>query len=113
MQLRIILKQTLSPGIEQALEQRVGNLEKSLESIANGHKELLSRFTERVSANMEPRKEKESHEMGEDSTAQPSRFSGQQNAGDYEQPTSSLSNLLPKTVKLDFPRFDGHEDPTS
>ncbi|KAL5793391.1 hypothetical protein ACOSP7_001985 [Xanthoceras sorbifolium] len=46
-------------------------------------------------------------EMGETSTAPFQRH------GSIAQPVSCLSNLLPKNVKLDFPKYDGREDLTS
>ena len=39
-------------------------------------------------------------------------IAAQQNYNNTRQLINSLTNLLPKIVKLDFPRYDGNEDPT-
>ncbi|KAI9159660.1 hypothetical protein LWI28_000697 [Acer negundo] len=96
--------------MEQPLEQRVESLEKTLESFASGQKELLCQVTEmfdKISTKMEQNTGPRTPEMGENSAAPSQRHGG------FAQPVSSLSNILPKNVKLDFPKYDGREDPTS
>ncbi|KAL5549713.1 hypothetical protein UlMin_004944 [Ulmus minor] len=40
------------------------------------------------------------------------RFWGQHDHQSSPKPGGSLNNFIPKTVKLDFPKYEGREDPT-
>ncbi|KAH7528613.1 hypothetical protein FEM48_Zijuj05G0090500 [Ziziphus jujuba var. spinosa] len=51
--------------------------------------------------------------MGENSTPGSYRFQGKTAHSAPQRTATSLSNFIPKTMKLDFPKYDGKEDPTT
>ena len=51
--------------------------------------------------------------MGESSTQNSKKFRGQSPHSSPIKTTSLLNSIIPKTVKLDFPRCDGKDDPTT
>ncbi|KAK0581463.1 hypothetical protein LWI29_014052 [Acer saccharum] len=97
----------------EQLGQRVDGLEKALEALANGQKELVCQVTELVDKLSVQNSGPSIHEMGENSGSQSRRFVGRQTNQYDDHLTHTLSNLIPKTVKLDFPKYDGRVDPIS
>ncbi|TXG65836.1 hypothetical protein EZV62_007111 [Acer yangbiense] len=91
------------------MEERLQHVEHSVSSLSEGQQQILERITElfqRLPVNEGPRTV---HEVGEGSMAPTGARDSNGN-----QRTSSLFHLYAlKLVKLDFPRFNEKEDPTS
>ncbi|KAH7516502.1 hypothetical protein FEM48_Zijuj10G0141800 [Ziziphus jujuba var. spinosa] len=95
------------------LQERVEKLEKSLDALATGKKDLLCHITERLEKISQLFLGRNTQEMGENSTPGSHRFQGKTAHSAPQRTTTSLSNFIPMTVKLDFPKYDGKEDPTT
>lgn len=86
-----------------------------MEGITNSQKKLLCQFIEMMNCitfKGDATAEKILPKMG-DSTSSYLKQSKRNAHYDHAQHSHSLKDFLPKTMKLDFPRYDGKEDPTS
>ncbi|XP_038985807.1 uncharacterized protein LOC103721475 isoform X2 [Phoenix dactylifera] len=95
------------------MDQRVEKLEKSLESLSTGQREIFNQMMEmfgNLSARMDQLVSQSTNEVAENSMRIHEEHS---NSGGGFQHKNSISLFLPKTVRLDFPHFNGAEDPTS
>ncbi|KAA8538347.1 hypothetical protein F0562_027830 [Nyssa sinensis] len=97
------------------MDQRVENLEQTMQSLSTGQQELLNRMAdmfEKLSTRMDNLANNTAREHGESSQAPNQTVGGQQHSNNGNGIGSS-SSYVPRLVKLDFPRFNGGEDPTS
>ncbi|KAA8531814.1 hypothetical protein F0562_006469 [Nyssa sinensis] len=97
------------------IDQRVENLEQTMESLSTGQQELLNCMAdmfEKLSTRMDNLANNTAREHGKSSRA-PSQTVGGRQHSNTENGIGSSSSYVPRLVKLDFPRFNGGEDPTS
>ena len=94
------------------LQDGVDKIEKELESLGIGQKEILRHVTEQMKKLSQQISGMMATEAGEGSF-QISKQSGRKSP--FATPvkgSSSLNNFFTKTLKLDFPQFDGNDEPT-
>ncbi|KAI9165992.1 hypothetical protein LWI28_024310 [Acer negundo] len=88
-----------------------------MEFLSTGQKEIISHMTElfsKLNARMDQISSQSVQEAAENSVG-PSKVQGEyhKDGGNSQNSNISSNPYFPKTMKLDFPRFNGAEDPTS
>ncbi|KAK0600184.1 hypothetical protein LWI29_012574 [Acer saccharum] len=104
------LKQTM-----ESISTGQQNLKQTMESLSTGQQELLNRIVdmfEKLSTRMDNLANNTVREHGDSSRA-PSQTVGGRHHINTGNGAGSSSSYVPRLVKLDFPRFNGGEDPTS
>lgn len=76
-------------------------------ALATTQKEMMGHITER----MEQLSQQVSGKSKEEGKQSANKGSGEMNANSGINRLSSLQNYVPKTLKFDFPRYDGLDDP--
>lgn len=95
------------------LQECVDKLEQKFDAIATSQKERRCHITERLEKMTEQLSSKSTPEMGENSAPGTQQFQKKSAQTLPQKTTRNLTNFIPKTVKLDFPRYDGKEDPVT
>ena len=72
-------------------------------------KDLMAHLTETMERLSQQISGKLLAEMGENSD---NRFKGQREHHSSPRTGGSLNNFVPRTIKLDFPKYEGRDDPT-
>ena len=94
------------------LQDRVDKIQKELESLGSGKKEILRHVTEQIeklSQQIYGMMGTEASEGSFQILKQPGRKSP---FATLVKGSNSLNNFVMKTLKLDFPWFDGNDDPS-
>ncbi|KAH9763048.1 hypothetical protein KPL70_001041 [Citrus sinensis] len=91
------------------MDQRVENIEKSIESLTTSQNEILSQISlmfERLNARIDQISSQAANDKAEDSSTPQRVQRGHSNGNDNTPQASSSHCYALKLVKLDFPRFD-------
>ena len=94
------------------LQDRVDKIEKELESLRSGKKEILRYFMEQMEKLSQQISRMMATEVGEGSFQISKQLGRKSPFATPVKGSSLLNNFVTKTLKLDFPRFDGNDDPT-
>ncbi|EXB30998.1 hypothetical protein L484_016859 [Morus notabilis] len=91
------------------MQDRMAKLEETMAALATSQKEMLGHITERMeqlSQQVSAKSKDEGEHSANKGGSRTSVNSGINQLG-------SLHNYVPKTLKIDFPRYDGRDDPTT
>lgn len=77
-----------------------------------GQKYLLCHITQRLEKLSQQDSSKNTYEMGENSIQNSKKFGRRSPHSSPIKIMGLLSSIIPMTIKLDFPRYSGNDDPT-
>ncbi|GMN58129.1 hypothetical protein TIFTF001_027216 [Ficus carica] len=91
------------------LQDQMSKLEEIVAALANSQKEMLGHITER----MEQLHQQVSDKVKDDGEHSANKSGGRGGNNSGINAFGSLNSFVPKTMKIDFPRYDGRDEPTT